>query len=141
MPTTHVLFHNEERVGVKHVRTWIETFGDDNIIIVSLEGPTSFTRKETDNSYKNVQYFMFKQICVNVTHHHMVPKHERMTPDQIRLFPYGQSNNSASFPRLYTTDPISQYYDYKVGDIIRIVRTVGTQEPMYYYRIVCLPAH
>ena len=41
-----VFFHNEERVGVKQLRTWTEKNGNDKLIIVSLDGPTAFTRKD-----------------------------------------------------------------------------------------------
>ena len=71
-----VYFHNEERVGVKQLRTWLEASAD-YIIIVSLEGPTAFTRKEAE-THNRVQFFLFKELCVNVTKHRLVPKHEKI---------------------------------------------------------------
>ena len=66
-----VFFHDEERVGVKQLRAWNEKYVDNSIIIVSLEGPTAFTKKEADAHYSNVEFFTFKSLCVNITKHHL----------------------------------------------------------------------
>lgn len=128
-----VFFHNEDRVGVKQLRTWVENCMADKIIIVSLEGPTAFTRKEAESSYENVQFFTFRELCVNIMHHMLVPKHEKVTEDEI---PYRLSASRAELPTLSTADKVAQYYAYEPGDIIRITRTAGVQEPIYFYRIV-----
>ena len=128
-------FHNEDRVGVKHLRTWMENATNDKVIIVSIDGPTSFTRRETDDKYSNVSYFTFRDVCVNITRHKLVPKHQRVdacaVPNNVSL---------EHLPVLYTNDKVAQYYDFDSGDIIRITRTAGVQEPIYYYRIVREPA-
>ena len=131
--TIDVFFHNEERVGVKQLRVWTENRVDDKIIIVSLDGPTAFTRKEAENSCSNVQFFTFTELCVNVTRHVLVPPHEKISFDTL---PIEVSSNCAELPILASSDKIAQYYAYEPGDIIRITRTAGTQEPVYYYRIV-----
>ena len=130
----HVFFHNEERVGVKTLRTWVENSVADRIIVASLEGPTAFTRKEAEQYYKQVQFFMFRDLCVNITKHTLVPLHEKITKEMV---PVKVSNEQ--MPQLWTNDKVSQYYAFEVGDIVRITRTCGTQEPIYYYRIVRSP--
>lgn len=128
-----IFFHNEERVGVKQLRAWTDQCGEDAIIIVSLDGPTAFTRKEADNAQLNVQFFTFQELCVNITRHILVPSHEKISKEQL---PINITKNCAELPILATTDKVSQYYAYQPGDIIRITRTSGVQEPVYYYRIV-----
>ena len=132
----HVYFHNEDRVGVKQLRTWIETSTADNLIVVSLDGPTAFTRKEAEQNYKQVQFFLFRDLCVNITKHMLVPVHEKVSSDAL---PLKLSASMSELPGLWTTDRVAQYYAYEPGDIIRITRTAGVQEPVYYYRIVCSP--
>jgi len=132
--TAHVYFHNEERVGVKQLRLWVEASSADSIIIVSLEGPTSFTRREAEQNYPQVQFFQYRDVCVNITKHQLVPKHEK-----ISKLPFETSDNMAEIPILYTTDKIAQYYNYGQGDLIRVTRTCGVQEPVYFYRIVRAP--
>lgn len=136
---THVqvFFHNEERVGVKQLRSWVETSTAEAIIIVSLDGPTAFTRKEAEQSYPHVQFFTFRDVCVNITKHQLVPKHEKVTdPSSIRL---KTSESKNELPVLYTTDRIAQYYAYAPGDVVRITRTVGVQEPVFFYRLITAP--
>lgn len=130
----HVFFHNEDRVGVKQLRNWVENSTADDIIIVSLDGPTSFTRKEAEQNYSHVQFFLFKEVCVNITKHVLVPKHERV--DSV---PFVTTSRMSELPSLYTNDRVAQYYNYAPGDIVRITRTCGVQEPIFYYRLVCAP--
>ena len=121
-----VLFHSEERVGVKHMRAWIDTY-KHLIIVVSVEGPTPFTRKESE--CEGIQFFQFKELVTNITKHSLVPKHVRVAnpPKNIQ---------KEYLPKIYTSDKVVQYYDFKPGEIIRIERTMGVQNPMMYYRLV-----
>ena len=133
---TCVYFHNEDRVGVKALRQWIETSTADKIIAVSLEGPTAFTRKEAEQNCPHVQFFLFRDLCVNITRHVLVPKHERITEKDI---PLELSPTKRELPLLWTSDKVAQYYAYAPGDLVRITRIVGTQEPVHYYRLVKHP--
>lgn len=128
-----ILFHNDDRVGVKQMRAWAENRGKDKIIIVSLEGPTAFTRKESESFFRNVQFFTFQELCVNITRHTLVPRHEKVSRDQV---PISLTAECAELPILASSDKVAQYYAYDPGDIIRITRTAGVQEPVYYYRVV-----
>lgn len=131
-----VFFHNEDRVGVKQLRTWVESTSADSIVIVSLEGPTAFTRREADQNYSKIQFFLFRDLCVNITKHILVPRHEKIPLSQV---PFDISSSMDEVPSLYSTDRVAQYYSYKPDDIIRITRTAGVQEPVYYYRILRHP--
>lgn len=133
-----VFFHNEERIGVKQLRIWNELHPDSQLIIVSLEGPTAFTKKEADHSYPNVQFFSFQNLCVNITKHSLVPKHERLSEEE-KMTCGIEIRREEEWPKLYTNDAIAQYYNYKPGDLIKITRTIGYPEPVYYYRLVCTP--
>lgn len=135
---TDVFFHNEERVGVKQMRYWCEESFANVIIIVSLDGPTSFTRKESDNYDRQIQFFAFKELCVNITKHVLVPKHELINEEERAKLPF--LKNTDDLPKLYSNDKVSLYYNYKVGDVIRITRTIAYSEPCIFYRLVTTPA-
>ena len=124
-----VYFHNEERVGVKHMRTWADANPLVDIVIVSLEGPTSFTRREAEAQFPRVQFFTFRDLCVNITHHSLVPKHE-LCPTPIDYGP------PRCLPIIFSNDRVVQYYNFKPGDVLRITRLLGTQQPVHYYRLV-----
>lgn len=134
--TIQVFFHNEDRVGVKQLRNWVETTTADGVIIVSLEGATAFTRREAEQNYPQVQFFLFRELCVNITKHVLVPVHKKVAPTDL---PFDLSKNRDEVPSLYSSDRVAQYYAFQTGDIIRITRTAGVQEPVYYYRILRPP--
>ena len=79
-----------------------------------------------------------RDMCVNITQHALVPKHEKMTPEQVVDLEntYRISASREEWPIIYTSDKIVQYYNFKENDLIRITRVVGVQEPVYYYRLV-----
>ena len=120
-----VYFYNEERVGVKFIRSLEKETG--NIIIISLEGPTTFTKKEAEK--QSFQFFLFKDLCVNITKHKIVPKHELVINSSLQW-------NNEDLPKIYTTDPVVCYYNFPIDSVIKITRTFGCHEPMVYYRLV-----
>lgn len=129
-----VFVHAEDKVGVKYARTVLETREgeDDNVhcLIVSPQGPTPFTRRECDG--KPVQFFLAKELCVNVTKHALVPKHERVALSDV----HPPVASPAQLPRLFLSDPIVRYHDWGVGTVVRVWRRFGGHEPVPYFRVV-----
>lgn len=133
-----VQFHNEDRIGVKPIRGWFESDTPVHVIAVSLEGPTAFAKRECELSNQHVEFFTFRDLSVNITKHALVPKHERLSAESVAQLPY-DSKKHKTLPVLYTTDRVAQYYNYQPGDVIRITRTAGTQEPTHFFRLVQHP--
>lgn len=113
--------HNEERVGVKYARSVLETGGDARAIVVSVGGPTSFTKHAVQD---RIQFFTAKEMCYNVTRHALVPRHVRVERDGDRL------------PKLSPSDPVVRYYDWPPGAVIQIRRAFGGHESVPYFRVV-----
>ena len=105
-------------------------------MLVSLHGPTPFTRKECN---PQVEFFTYKQLFINITKHSLVPKHELVTNAERQILKdnYALSDSFNELPKILCTDPICQYYAFSPGDIVRITRTIGTTEPLFFYRYVC----
>ena len=118
----------EDRVGVKFARTVIDaSAGDDACIIVSIDGPTPFTRKECSS----VQFFTAIDLCRNITHHCLVPRHRSIDATDL---PPGME--AGRLPRLLDTDRVAQYYNWPRGTIVHIKRVFGGNEPIEYFRVV-----
>lgn len=116
--------HWEDKVGVKHARHILdvcEAKGKRGLIL-SIEGPTPFTRKEVENS--NLEFFLAKELFVNVTKHHLVPRHTVVEDTKDAIPPYPSS------------DPIVRYYGWKPGTVVRIDRMFCGSEPIPYFRRV-----
>ena len=125
-----VYIHAEDKVGIKFARSVMESYApDDNvcIIIVSLEGPTPFTRKECEG--KNIQFMLVKDVCVNKTRHQLVPKHTKVDSP-----PHGIAVDN--LPKIMDTDPIVQYYNFPRGSILKVERVFGGHEMVPYFRVV-----
>lgn len=125
-----VYIHAEDRIGVRCARAIVEECeanGGSHAIVVSIEGPTPFTRRECDG--KRVQFFLARDVCVNIVDHCLVPRHERVDapPEGVLV---------EELPRMETTDRIAQYYDWPAGTIVKITRVFGGHEPIPYYRAV-----
>ena len=121
-----IYVHGEERVGVKFARNVLEA-SDSSVVIVSIEGPTPFTRKECEG--RPVQFLLARDLCYNVTHHALVPHHERVAeapapPDKL--------------PKILDTDSVAQYHGWPVGTVVRVWRHFGGHEPVPYFRVVAL---
>ena len=75
-----VYFMIEERVSVKNMCSIMEDNPLDTIIFVSSDGPTTFAKKEASNQWGyRVQFFRYQDLCINITHHVLVPKHSLCT--------------------------------------------------------------
>lgn len=124
-----VYVHGEEKVGVKFARTILEACEDENVhvVVVSPQGATPFTKRECEG--KPIQFFLARNLCVNVTKHQLVPKHERVEPSTL---PWPVER----LPRIYDFDPIVQYHNWPLGTVVRVSRCFGGHEPVPYFRVV-----
>ena len=121
--------HTDDKVGVKWARSVLDAREDEGIsvVVVSIDGPTPFTRKECEG--KPIQFMLARDMCVNVTRHQLVPKHECVDAP-----PPGVSADE--LPKILESDPIVQYHDWPVGTVVRVVRRFGGHEPTPYFRVV-----
>jgi DNA-directed RNA polymerase subunit H (RpoH/RPB5) len=122
-----VYISDDDKVGVKFARHVLDKSQNSDIIVISLEGPTPFTRKECDGH--KIQFMFAKDLCFNVTKHSLVPKHE------VVKAPPGNLNKD-QLPHILDTDPIVQYYNWPIGTIVRVWRCYAGHEPIPYYRCV-----
>lgn len=121
-----VYVHSEERVSVKAARAILERSDGVRAIVVSVEGPTPFTRRECDGQL--IQFFTARELCVNVSRHSLVPKHEPLAD--------GCGIDPKHLPKISSTDPIVQYYGWPMGTVVRVWRVFGGHEPIPYFRVV-----
>jgi len=129
-PRTRVLFHAEERVAVRTIRDLLESMEDyDRTIVVSVEGPTSFAKRELASAdQRHFQFFRYAELCVNVSRHALVPKHERVQGPR--------EYDDAVYPKILESDAVCRYYDFQIGELLRIERRFGGSDLTHYYRLV-----
>ena len=128
---THVDLYvcTEDRVSVKFARQALDARKRDDgwAVVVSVDGPTPFTRRECEG--KPLQFLQARDLYVNVTRHALVPKHEAMPgpPDGV---------TAAQLPRILESDPVVQWHNWPAGTVVRVWRCFGGHEPVPYFRVV-----
>lgn len=123
----HVLFHNEAKVGVKVIRSFMEETEEtqERLVCISVEGPTPYTKAEVSGG--RVQFLLARSMSFNPTRHHLVPEHVVVTD---------HTRHHSFLPKILQSDPITVYYDWPLGTVVKIVRRFGGHGPVPYYRVV-----
>ena len=135
-----IFYHIENKIGIKNLRTLLdsEKLKDKIVCVVSIDGPTTFTKKDVMQIDQEVQFLTFKNMFVNISKHSMVPQHRKLSKEEAAQVKTKFNIQSADqWPRILMKDPIRVYYDFRKGDIIECQRRgMGTQEVSMFYRMV-----
>lgn len=68
----------------------------------------------------NFEFFYFDELQYNITKHRYVPLHEKLSPEEKNNF---KERFGLKIPIIKVTDPVSRFYNFKKGDIIRVYRS------------------
>ena len=82
------------------------------------------------------ELFSVDELQFNITKHRLVPLHQKLNEEESKSF---KEKYGLKYQAILTSDPISRFYNYKRGDIIRILRIRKTNDKNQYiiaYRIV-----
>ena len=121
--TTDVYVSAEDKVAVKFVRGLPPA---DCVVVVSVDGPTPYTRRECEK--QRIQFVSCRRLYSNVTRHELVVPHVAVAaPADVDV---------DDLPKIFDTDPVVQYYNWPVGTVVRTERFVGGHEPIPYFRVV-----
>ena len=84
----------------------------------------------------NIEVFYDYELIINLIDNILIPKHELLIEDQKKKFIDEYKIQFEQLPILLLYDPISRYYNYKINDIIRIIRPSLTSGKAISYRLV-----
>lgn len=91
--------------------------------------------------YKNLEVFFDYEMMINLVDMHIIPEHHLLTEEEkdvyIKSYHHQTKNNFKGMSKMFVSDPVSRYYNMKVGDIVRIIRpSVTSGYSVFYRRIV-----
>lgn len=91
------------------------------IIIVLRTCNQSMNKIEVE--YTDVQLMELKNLQMNIIKHEKQPKFFRLSDDEVKdiVSKYNLSSK-AQLPIQLRSDPVSRYYNYKSGDVIKVIR-------------------
>lgn len=83
-----------------------------------------------------LQYFHIKNLLFNPTKHQLVPKHTKLTPDEItEVMEKYLIKGKIQMPYILHSDVIAKWLGLKQGDVVKIERYNENSGVSYYYRV------
>lgn len=119
-----------------------EEFGYNTFIIITTEKPTTANNNamETLNTELakvggKMQNFIMKELRYNPANHVLVPKHEKITDEEVKVLLENHMLKSPfQLPHISKGDIMARYLGLRHGDVVRITRINDTSGSCFYYR-------
>lgn len=118
-----VFFSDSLKFNVKNIQMYITIMDELQIfhsIIVYKDSITAFTKKTIEQSLEmTFELFSIEDLQYNITKHVLQPKFECLTEEESIIFKKKYGNK---FPTIRRDDPISKFYGFNRGNVIKITR-------------------
>lgn len=108
------------------------------VIVVFRENPlnTDAMLTRLREEFRDVKFetFSLQDLQFNVTRHHLVPQHERISdPDAVKAVLRRYGVKRAQLPVIHKSDAVCRYYGIESGDLVRVTRVspAGGSHEMY----------
>ncbi len=108
-----------------------------NLIIVTYKKlgniGKQYLNQQSKSKFLKIEHFKVEDVRINPTEYILQPKFTKLSQDDISIIEkkYG---DLLKLPIMRIEDPISRWYDYKNGDIIKITRNIPNLH-IYYRRV------
>lgn len=113
-----------------------------NFILVLADAPSTQVAntladwdKKLGASSGMLQVFLKKELMYNPSRHEFVPKHEKMSAEEVEaLRATYRIKSKQQLPQIHRTDVMARWLGLRHGDIVRITRYNTTSGEYHYYR-------
>ena len=118
-----VFLSNIPKLDVERIKDYITLMNEltvNHSIIVYKNTVTPYAKQIIQSSEDMlIEIFSENELQYNPTKHRLVPKHEILNEEEAKNF---KEKYNGKFGGILVNDPISRFYGYKKGDVIRIIR-------------------
>tara|TARA_B100000524_G_scaffold334403_1_gene222931 strand:- start:421 stop:1020 length:600 start_codon:yes stop_codon:yes gene_type:complete len=123
---------------INDIRKKIGNISNDIILVLKAKPTSIISKIEKDKDFPNIQIMHIKQLSFNPTKHCLVPKHSKISENEVnKIFNRYSINSKNQLPIILKEDPIVRYYNFSVGDVIKIDTCLGSYNTNYNnYRCV-----
>lgn len=137
----YVFFPEDDNVGVKLIRSYVEKMSEQGVykaLIVIKDGITPPASKVMTTLLPKyiLEQFFEVELLVNITEHHLVPQHILLSGEEKQALLKKYRLKETQLPRITLSDPVSRYYGFKRGQVIKIIRMSETAGRYVTYRLV-----
>lgn len=133
----------EWRQGDVDAEEMIAAFGGTrNFVLVLADPPSSQMMQYIDAKDKELQakggmlqVFYLKELMYNPLKHELVPKHEKLTEEEVKeVLERYLVKHKSQMPAISRNDAVARRLGLRHGDVVRITRYNDTSGEYYYYR-------
>lgn len=105
---------------VKEYISHLHSMELNHCIIIYSGNATPMAKKLVKSSIEiEMEIFKESELQYNVTKHRLVPKHIRLSPEEAERF---KKKYGVKVSTMFRSDPVSRFYNYKKGDVIKVIR-------------------
>lgn len=120
-----------------------KTYNTPGFILIFPDYPPSITLQQLHNKNQALStidgfmhLFLCKELMYNPMKHELVPKHEKLTEEEIKkLMDDLQLKSKMQIPLIQKTDVIARWLGLAQGDVVRITRYNETSGEYFFYRL------
>lgn len=137
----YVFFPEEPKIGIKTVNNYVEKMEKDSVnraIVIVRMGLTPSAKQAMRNVAPEyiLEEFLESEMLINITEHELVPQHILLTTEEKEELFARYRLKESQLMKILATDPVSRYYGYKRGQVIKIIRKSDTAGRYVTHRLV-----
>jgi DNA-directed RNA polymerase I, II, and III subunit RPABC1 len=115
----------------------LEKETDKLILIIKPKPNSTILKIIKEKEYRFVEIFWLNNVVFNITKHVLVPKHIKITEEEIKsVMEKHYIVTKSIFPVMNRDDPIARYLNLSSGDVCKIIRKSPTSGEYISYRVV-----
>ncbi|ORZ39654.1 RNA polymerase Rpb5 domain-containing protein [Catenaria anguillulae PL171] len=131
---------SKNKIGVAHIKQFCELLVASNIprgIIVHKQplGPQAKGIVNSSSDKYRLEAFEEAELVVNITKHTLVPKHEKLEPEEKKTLLERYRLKETQLPRIPSSDPVARYLGLRRGEVVKIIRNSETAGKYVTYRL------
>jgi DNA-directed RNA polymerase subunit H (RpoH/RPB5) len=127
----------EKSIGVAIIRALLKRGEKDQVNEIHLVSDSPLTPQAKKMVAEHgIRYLSMKNVLIDMTQHHLVPKHEIVSQDDREQLLKDLGVEASQLPKIRRSDPIVKLLNGKPGDVLRIQRQSPTAGTSIYYRLI-----
>ena len=104
--------------------------------LIVVSGITNKALQQLHEDFPNTEVFTEPELMLDLVSHVAVPHHEMLNEEETQIFLKDYLLKKREIPKMFISDPVSKYFNAKVGQVFRIIRPSEISGQSIYYRMV-----